>query len=61
MIKAPNAIVAEHDTMKEWFEHMHRAPELSMQEVNTAKYIAGIVSQRGLEVQTGVAQHGCVA
>lgn len=52
---------ASHGEMKEWFEHMHRTPELSMQEENTAKYIADIVGQWGYEVETGVGKHGIVA
>ena len=44
-----------------WFEHMHRNPELSMQESNTAKYIAELVSQWGYQVETGVGKHGVVA
>lgn len=58
-----NAIVNELDrtSMKEWFEHMHRTPELSMQEENTAEYIAGIVRGLGYEVETGVGKYGIVA
>lgn len=44
-----------------WFEHMHRHPELSMQEGETAKYIADVVSQWGYEVETGLGKHGIVA
>jgi hippurate hydrolase len=47
--------------MKEWFEHMHRTPELSMQEQATAAYIADIVRPWGYEVVTGVGKHGIVA
>jgi hippurate hydrolase len=61
MIKPPDAIRAEHGTMREWFEHMHRNPELSMQEAETAKYIADIVREWGYEVVTGVGKHGIVA
>lgn len=58
-----NAIVNELDraSMKEWFEHMHRTPELSMQEEKTAKYIAGIVRGFGYEVEEGVGKYGIVA
>lgn len=58
-----NAIVNELDraSMKEWFEHMHRSPELSMQEEKTAAYIAGIVRGLGYEVEEGVGKHGVVA
>jgi hippurate hydrolase len=47
--------------MTEWFEQMHRNPELSMQEENTAKFIADTVSQWGYEVETGVGKQGVVA
>ncbi len=58
-----NAIVNELDraSMKEWFEHMHRTPELSMQEEKTAKYITGIVRGFGYEVEEGVGKYGIVA
>jgi len=61
-----NAIVKEleQDTalMKEWFEHMHRNPELSMQEARTAEYIAEQLRSFGAyEIATGVGKHGIVA
>lgn len=47
--------------MKEWFEHMHRNPELSMQEANTADYIAEQLRSFGAyEIVTGVGKHGVV-
>lgn len=55
------ALEADHDQMREWFEHMHRHPELSMQEEETARYIADVVGQWGYEVETGVGRHGIVA
>lgn len=58
-----NALVNELDqaSMKGWFEHMHRTPELSMQEEKTAEYIAGIVRDFGYEVETAVGKYGIVA
>lgn len=56
-----NAIEANRPQMIEWFEHMHRNPELSMQEEKTARYIADLVSRWGYEVATGVGKHGVVA
>lgn len=47
--------------IESWFEHMHRHPELSMKEEETAKYIAGLVESWGYEVETGVGKHGIVA
>ena len=55
------ALKADHDAMREWFEHMHRTPELSMQEHKTARYIADIVGQWGYEVEVGIGKHGIVA
>ena len=55
------ALEADHGQMQQWFEHMHRHPELSMREHNTAKYIAEIVGQWGYEVETGIGKHGIVA
>lgn len=52
---------ANHQEMKEWFEHMHRNPELSMQEEQTAEYIADILRQWDYEVETGIGKHGIVA
>lgn len=44
-----------------WFESMHRNPELSMQEEQTARFIAETVEQWGYDVETGVGKHGVVA
>ena len=55
------ALEADHGRMREWFEHLHRHPELSMQEEETAKYIAEVVGEWGYEVVTGIGGHGIVA
>ncbi|HEX6051805.1 MAG TPA: M20 aminoacylase family protein [Gemmatimonadaceae bacterium] len=55
------ALAADHGQMKDWFEHMHRHPELSMREQRTASYIADIVRQWGYEVETGIGKYGIVA
>ena len=47
--------------IEEWFEHMHRNPELSMKEEKTAKYIAELVRSWGFEVETGIGKYGIVA
>src|SRR5690625_7862460 len=47
--------------MSEWFEQMHRNPELSMEEENTAKFIADKGREWGYEVETGVGKHGVIA
>lgn len=61
-----NAIVkkleADSAQMKQWFEHMHRNPELSMQEERTAAYITEQLRNiGGYEIETGVGKHGIVA
>jgi hippurate hydrolase len=61
MSKILEALTAYEGQMKEWFEHLHRNPELSMQEAVTARYIAGLVKEWGYEVETGVGKHGIVA
>lgn len=60
-INALQALEGEKDQMIEWFEHMHRHPELSMKEEETAAFIADTVRQWGYEVETGVGKHGIVA
>ncbi len=55
------ALRARQDEMKGWFEHMHRHPELSMREAETARYIEDVVGQWGYDVETGVGKHGIVA
>ena len=52
---------ALHDEMKEWMVYMHQHPELSMQETNTAKFIAEKVKSFGFEVAEGVGKNGIVA
>lgn len=47
--------------IEEWFEFMHRNPELSMKEEETAKYIADLVKSWGFEAETGVGKYGIVA
>jgi len=61
MNRMREALQADHGQMKEWFEHLHRHPELSMQERETAQFIAGTVGQWGYEVETGIGRHGIVA
>jgi len=44
----------------EWRHHLHRNPELSNREFETAKYVAAHLRKLGLEVKTGVAHTGVV-
>ena len=48
---------ANHAQMKEWFEYLHRNPELSMREDETAQYLADGINQWDYEVETGVGQN----
>ena len=59
-----NAIIKylDEDAMRQWFEHMHRYPELSMKEERTAAFIAETLRGfGGYEVETGIGKHGIVA
>lgn len=51
----------DHTSMKQWFEQLHRTPELSMHESKTADYIASILKSLGYQVETGIGDHGIVA
>lgn len=56
------SLKTDFDLMKSWFEHLHRNPELSMQEAKSAKYIADILRSFGeYEVETGIGEYGIVA
>lgn len=43
------------------YHHLHRNPELSLQEEQTAAYLAEQLSQMGYQVTTGIGGHGLVA
>lgn len=55
------ALEADRAQMTEWFEHMHRNPELSMREEKTARYIADTVRGWGYDVEEGIGKYGIVA
>ncbi len=61
MSTALEALERDAAQVEEWFEHLHRHPELSMRERETARYIAEVVRGLGYEVETGVGTHGVVA
>jgi|SRR5690554_5271134 len=61
MNKIEEKLQADRHEIEEWFEHMHRNPELSMQEENTAKYLTETLKQWGYKVETGIGKHGVVA
>ncbi|MGP7818335.1 amidohydrolase [Niallia sp. 01092] len=48
------------ERMVEWRRHMHQYPELSFQEVETPKMIAGILESFGIEVKKNVGGRGVV-
>ncbi len=52
---------SRHVEMKFWMEHMHRNPELSMEEDETAKFIAETIKPWGFEIAKGIGQRGIVA
>lgn len=45
----------------QWFEHLHRHPELSMREENTAQFLASLLRGWGYRVETGIGKYGLVA
>jgi hippurate hydrolase len=60
-----NALVNDFEgrlgAIRAWRHHLHKHPELSLEEIETAKYIAGLVRSWGYEVVEGVGKHGVVA
>ncbi len=52
---------ALHDRLTEWRRHLHRNPELSLQEAGTAAFVAARLSELGIPHETGVGGHGVVA
>ena len=60
-----NALVQEFrttlETTKAWRHHLHRHPELSLEERETAKYIAALAKDWGYEVAEGIGTHGVIA
>ena len=60
-----NALVNEFkdrlETIKAWRHHLHKHPELSLEEAKTAKYIADLVRSWGYEVVEGIGKYGVVA
>lgn len=60
----PRAWLKENSRLKalvELYQHFHRNPELSLQEVETSKRLADELKQVGATVTTGVGGHGVVA
>ena len=55
------ALEEDQSEIEQWFEHMHRNPELSMKEIQTAGYLTSLLSSWGYEVATGIGKLGMVA
>ena len=49
------------DTLVEWRRDIHMHPELSFQELRTARLVANTLRDMGIEVETGVGKTGVVA
>jgi hippurate hydrolase len=49
------------ETIKGWRHHLHKHPELSLEEAETARYIADLVKSWGYEVVEGIGKYGVVA
>lgn len=60
-MKVRKEIEALAPQMREWQEHLHRHPELALEEVSSAKYIAGELRAMGYEVEEGLGTTGLVA
>lgn len=48
------------DQIVQWRRHLHKHPELSFQEFETARFIAQTLRDMGIDVQTGVGKTGVV-
>lgn len=56
-----DAVTADYDYLSELYRHLHRNPELSFQEQESAKRMAAELGSLGFDVTTGVGGHGVVA
>jgi len=55
-----NRIASFSEEMTEWRQHLHQNPELSYQEFETAKFVAGKLHDFGIEVTKGIGGTGVV-
>lgn len=60
-IKVNKEIEALAPMMKEWQEHLHRHPEVALEEVSTSKYVAEELRKMGYDVHEGIGKTGVVA
>ncbi|OZB38671.1 MAG: amidohydrolase [Acidiphilium sp. 34-60-192] len=49
------------DTLTPWRHHLHRHPELSCQEQNTAQFVCARLGELGIPFEAGIGGHGVVA
>lgn len=56
-----DAIARDYSQLESLFQHFHANPELSLQEVETAKRLAHELRALGFEVHTGIGKTGVVA
>lgn len=57
-VKPRKELAAMLPLMKEWMGAIHQNPELSTHELNTAKYVAQLLKEMGLEVHEHVGRNG---
>ena len=58
--KIKEKVNKEFDFLKKVRHHLHSHPELSFQEVETARYISEMLTEFGIEHETGIAGNGVV-
>lgn len=57
----PEKIKQLEPKMRQWRHYLHQFPETAYQEINTAAYIADILTDLGFKVHTGLGKTGVVA
>ena len=55
-----NSISAMHEQMKEWRHHIHKNPELGLEEYETSQFIQARLDEMGIEYHTGFASTGVI-
>jgi amidohydrolase len=59
MDRSPTAPLAE--TLTAWRRHLHAHPEVSLEERETARFVAEKLTELGIPFETGIGGHGVVA
>ena len=52
---------ALHETLTGWRRHLHAHPELSLEEVETARFVRAKLDELGIPYEAGIGGHGVVA